>query len=213
MWLVISPFKPVTVAISTHTSRVGCDGGRKMESLHKLKISTHTSRVGCDRRCAVCPHSLLISTHTSRVGCDDVCQTNRNSKTWYFYSHIPCGMWQVLLFQGWEVSSISTHTSRVGCDLCHRIRNWLYSYFYSHIPCGMWLRHMLRWQEQQHFYSHIPCGMWRNNVHADQIRSRISTHTSRVGCDVADALALGRDNDFYSHIPCGMWLVYLFLQM
>ena len=34
--------------ISTHTSRVGCDHGRKQSIWEKSQISTHTSRVGCD---------------------------------------------------------------------------------------------------------------------------------------------------------------------
>ena len=57
-----------------------------------INISTHTSRVGCDicvcgqRRCCD------IFTHTSRVGCD--CSRYRAfTATANFYSHIPCGMW------------------------------------------------------------------------------------------------------------------------
>ena len=33
----------------------------------------------------------------------------------------------------------------------------------------------------------------------------ISTHTSRVGCDIKDEYTAYCFNDFYSHIPCGMW--------
>ena len=33
--------------ISTHTSRVGCDG-RENNRMKPVSISTHTSRVGCD---------------------------------------------------------------------------------------------------------------------------------------------------------------------
>ena len=122
-----------------------------------------------------------ISTHTSRVGCDmyrcQSCQT-----FWYFYSHIPCGMWH-------------------GCgDCCFLFKN-----FYSHIPCGMWpavtrdlkidavflLTHPV-WDvtpvpttsgnPQKYFYSHIPCGMWQRRHHLE--------------------IEL---KHFYSHIPCGMW--------
>ena len=32
----------------------------------------------------------------------------------------------------------------------------------------------------------------------------ISTHTSRVGCDLDRLLDTYFDTDFYSHIPCGM---------
>ena len=34
---------------------------------------------------------------------------------------------------------------------------------------------------------------------------RISTHTSRVGCDKNISQLKTRLNNFYSHIPCGMW--------
>ena len=123
---------------------------------------------------------------------------------------------------------ISTHTSRVGCD-CKSIIFWPFpANFYSHIPCGMWpvkvlpsvilviflLTHPV-WDVTKteryfkrcsnNFYSHIPCGMWRLNRRTVIHQLRISTHTSRVGCDTFDkSLAFGISN-FYSHIPCGMW--------
>ena len=60
----------ISLKISTHTSRVGCDL-RAVVSCFQFKISTHTSRVGCDSLKHLCLFVLiLISTHTSRVGCD-----------------------------------------------------------------------------------------------------------------------------------------------
>ena len=79
--------------ISTHTSRVGCDGDVMdwskgfsafllthpvwdvttviYQPLAAEEISTHTSRVGCDFVAPEeVPDILAISTHTSRVGCD-----------------------------------------------------------------------------------------------------------------------------------------------
>ena len=35
-----------------------------------------------------------------------------------------------------------------------------------------------------HFYSHIPCGMWLSYIWSIKITKIISTHTSRVGCDI-----------------------------
>ena len=55
--------------ISTHTSRVGCDG-HGLHLYYLFEISTHTSRVGCDLSDADCDRLARISTHTSRVGCD-----------------------------------------------------------------------------------------------------------------------------------------------
>ena len=102
-----------------------------------VKISTRTSRVGCDRLLsnpvyagkvfllthpvwdvtnAFCRHINLtdISTHTSRVGCDREA-FYKGYRFSNFYSHIPCGMWQVRM-----VGAIQHEN------------------FYSHIPCGMW---------------------------------------------------------------------------
>ena len=80
----------------------------------------------------------------------------------------------------------------------------------------------------KHFYSHIPCGMWRNihtkfetimefllthpvwdvtlSVHLIYATLIISTHTSRVGCDLNVSFVFHNVTNFYSHIPCGMWL-------
>ena len=62
----------------------------KLEYL--LQISTHTSRVGCDGIDMINNSILYISTHTSRVGCDDVSDVFITFG-FNFYSHIPCGMW------------------------------------------------------------------------------------------------------------------------
>ena len=58
-------------AISTHTSRVGCDAKNRRKKLRQ-SISTHTSRVGCDGEKARNYIVFDISTHTSRVGCDSI---------------------------------------------------------------------------------------------------------------------------------------------
>ena len=103
----------------------------------------------------------LISTHTSRVGCDSY---HLKQIRWlqHFYSHIPCGMWRYF-FQSSTV------------DWCN---------FYSHIPCGMWPKKETAKKAETNFYSHIPCGMWREIVGRRLWPTGISTHTSRVGCDL-----------------------------
>ena len=153
-----------------------------------------------------------------------------------------------------ELQEISTHTSRVGCDRIRFPSYWgIFDNFYSHIPCGMWQKNHIRFSVFYHFYSHIPCGMWqmpdRNGQRYSQFllthpvwdvtktwtRSwnwhTISTHTSRVGCDVLSirnnpfirssthTSRVGCDKvylllhflywNFYSHIPCGMWPLYI----
>ena len=101
-----------------------------------------------------------------------------------FYSHIPCGMW---------LTSPPTDDT-------------VAENFYSHIPCGMWLcsGYMIL-RPTLHFYSHIPCGMWLYYIDPGDSDFKISTHTSRVGCDWRFLPGCSRQGDFYSHIPCGMW--------
>ena len=146
---------------------------------------------------------------------------------------------------------ISTHTSRVGCDPLATAALKLLIHFYSHIPCGMWhFTTFHEWLYSKNFYSHIPCGMWRSAVPYSLIGMKfllthpvwdvtqvsgtvydiyeISTHTSRVGCDLHaqekirnissfllthpvwdvtqnPTVFLIWQKNFYSHIPCGMW--------
>ena len=60
----------VSLSISTHTSRVGCDQCN-FWYCWIYYISTHTSRVGCDIIPCNGSKPPVISTHTSRVGCDN----------------------------------------------------------------------------------------------------------------------------------------------
>ena len=114
-------------------------------------------------------------------------------------------MWPLLSVDfSWHIN-ISTHTSRVGCDTTATPVEVSTMYFYSHIPCGMWQIAEAVNDEPVNFYSHIPCGMWQQNHCFLCIAVRISTHTSRVGCD-DKPIGLNRSiKNFYSHIPCGMW--------
>ena len=51
--------------------------------------------VTIDSRKEVIP--LEISTHTSRVGCDAIPSTFLSLSMLNFYSHIPCGMWLIII--------------------------------------------------------------------------------------------------------------------
>ena len=42
------------------------------------------------------PAAYHISTHTSRVGCDYMRVSRNYFVDYYFYSHIPCGMWPII---------------------------------------------------------------------------------------------------------------------
>ena len=77
--------------------------------------------------------------------------------------------------------------------------------FYSHIPCGMWLTVVK-----------VTAGILKISTHTSRVGCDtkvrycmailwISTHTSRVGCDRDQRGQYDHSDDFYSHIPCGMW--------
>ena len=117
-----------------------------------------------------------------------------DASKYYFYSHIPCGMWLLrwelrssrrrflLTHPVWDVTNswycqiqkrnISTHTSRVGCDWYPLYLFLHLPNFYSHIPCGMWQIWLADCYWLWYFYSHIPCGMWqswtKNHIAATQ---------------------------------------------
>ena len=161
---------------------MGCDDNITNFNFQQ-KISTHTSRVGCDTFRRSYSRISSISTHTSRVGCDQSLESF-TQKTTHFYSHIPCGMW--LVSNLWASHFVL--------------------YFYSHIPCGMWQSALEGYLGGLHFYSHIPCGMWLQTseqrvyrwkfllthpvwdvttpLRFHSVMPEISTHTSRVGCDL-----------------------------
>ena len=145
----------------------------------------------------------------------------------HFYPHIPCGMWRIpklkhfvllrflLTHPVWDVTIINAAQAVVESN------------FYSHIPGGMWQDSITISSTFDNFYSHIPCGMWRmtkkkwrsRNIFllthpvwdvtlsytATSAAGKISTHTSRVGCDGFQGNRSSLFFNFYSHIPCGMW--------
>ena len=127
--------------------------------------------------------------------------------TVYFYSHIPCGMWQEPSWESLDLLEISTHTSRVGCDTVNGADN----------P-----------EEWGFLLTHPVWDVTPNRTRKRPTMRKISTHTSRVGCDGErkDLFRRGkgfllthpvwdvtksvlhcpfRRKNFYSHIPCGMW--------
>ena len=105
-----------TLTISTHTSRVGCDAALPAAFVVSADFYSHIPCGMWQKMRNILVHIVrfllthpvwdvtfvqislnlmtLISTHTSRVGCDP--RSGRNSPhRIHFYSHIPCGMWQV----------------------------------------------------------------------------------------------------------------------
>ena len=104
--------------------------------------------------------------------------------TVYFYSHIPCGMWQEPSWESLDLLEISTHTSRVGCDTVNGADN----------P-----------EEWGFLLTHPVWDVTPNRTRKRPTMRKISTHTSRVGCDDTYGGEKRLLLHFYSHIPCGMW--------
>ena len=112
----------------------------------------------------------------------------------YFY----CTSWQ--FFQMIVKWRISPTTEQIMFTF-----SILLFHFYSHIPYGMWripkLKHfvLLRFLLTHPVWdvTFFCCACWR--------WEKISTHTSRVGCDRIYCCLCRFCDNFYSHIPCGMW--------
>ena len=136
MWHSLIYFFELVSNISTHTSRVGCDGVWFVINIICRYFYSHIP-------CGMWPLTYMLLFVLL-----------------YFYSHIPCGMWPYYDCFYSFFSNISTHTSRVGCDTPSLYAFNTALYFYSHIPCGMWLTFSFLNFFLSNFYSHIPCGMW-----------------------------------------------------
>ena len=182
MWLCIYVMNLCKSHISTHTSRVGCDG---YVSVHPCEfiISTHTSRVGCDFDAFFYLCCVLISTHTSRVGCDQVWKDLWSDKIIFLLTH---PVWDVTCFL--LTLSRMSHTFLLTHPVWDVTTNWQ-----TQLKTSTFLLTHPVWDVTEikrevntlisDFYSHIPCGMWPVVPQlVDQCRG-ISTHTSRVGCD------------------------------
>ena len=183
MWLVRPNFKPIIIPISTHTSRVGCDL-YLVQNMQLLDISTHTSRVGCDTFLPHCP--LRPENFYSHIPCGMWPYSLQPSSTsiFNFYSHIPCGMWLMYTVAYLLIFDFYSHIPCGMWPIWYNLYTCSGCYFYSHIPCGMWRQLGEMSGIGRNFYSHIPCGMWQYVCACVCGKSSISTHTSRVGCDI-----------------------------
>ena len=151
-----------------------------------------------------------------------------------FYSHIPCGMWRKAE-RGIPAHHISTHTSRVGCDSKARLSWCIKNKFLLTHPVWdvtpvaghgntvskpfllthpVWDVTRQTWERNRGRKFLLTHPVWDVTVQLFYPFKRpfvISTHTSRVGCDIIKHIELCKINYFYSHIPCGMWLICIVL--
>ena len=124
----------------------------------------------------------------------------------YFYSHIPCGMW-LIHPEPQECTTIFLLTHPVW-DVTWwpgRGNRRLLTFLLTH-PVWDVTNYPKQWEAKKKFLlthpvwdvTKICCSQWSVYI--------ISTHTSRVGCDYVWANWVQASPHFYSHIPCGMWL-------
>ena len=160
---------------------MGCDCGVLATST-AFRISTHTSRVGCDF--PEIRKGWLCANFYSHIPCG-MWRTSRllDPGGCYFYSHIPCGMWRVWDYSAWRLQRfLLTHPvwDVTYCGECGCKFDW---FLLTHpvwdvtMPCGLPVFHVIFllthpvWDVTLFFCSAVmPC--------------KISTHTSRVGCDI-----------------------------
>ena len=192
--------------ISTHTSRVGCDGYRAEVWSWKYHFYSH---IPCGMWLSFPTWTAVqerISTHTSRVGCDVATERQMYTNLKFLLTH-----------PVWDVT-------RTILGIFRPIRN-----FYSHIPCGMWhsrvttnvfiisflLTHPvwdvtpIRPMISAIFKFLLTHPVWDVTTRQPQgIRRRRFLLTHPVW-DVTDPQTKSTTaaKNFYSHIPCGMWLI------
>ena len=149
-----------------------------------------------------------------------------------FYSHIPCGMWQIIsLLIGWLArfllthpvwdvtfslhseclqSGISTHTSRVGCDALDE-SDWEVLQISTHtsrVGCDGG-GHV---SDRSHTGFLLTHPVWDVTMYWKARKILLKFLLTHPVWDVT-AHACGNRHPkahFYSHIPCGMWLLALF---
>ena len=156
---------------------------KEVKAYAKETISTHTSRVGCDSWKCIRKWIHDISTHTSRVGCDLFFEV---SDFFYlkFYSHIPCGMWHHKLWQRWLYRSFL---------LTHPVWDVTWRRYCENSYCNRFLLTHPVWDVTdlrgfgcssiKEFLLTHPVWDVTLSMQSSLLVHRISTHTSRVGCD------------------------------
>ena len=139
---------------------MGCDPFPVLIIINNSQISTHTSRVGCDLSQPYGCTLLTISTHTSRVGCDN-----------------PNGPLDRYL-------KISTHTSRVGCDFeQRRYERRGFRFLLTHPVWDVTTSNCIFSSMCLFLLTHPVWDVTGSLFVFTDVANKISTHTSRVGCD------------------------------
>ena len=125
----------------------------------------------------------------------------------HFYLHIPCGMWRIPKLK---------HFVLLRFLLTHPMWDVTKTEFITCISLWFLLTHPV-WDVTSSTIDAMPfpdISTHTSRVGCDLLcchalqGSIISTHTSRVGCDQYEHSLPNISWHFYSHIPCGMWRCY-----
>ena len=152
----------------------------------------------------------------------------RREDSWVFnfYSHIPCGMWQIpLCLPEWRKKFLLTHPVW-DVTMCRRIQRQQRKFLLTHPVWDVTSSYSAKTQSSAFLLTHpvwdvtfrlvfccychiflLTHPVWDVTFLLAQVAAfcLISTHTSRVGCDLAAKQTATLLTYFYSHIPCGMW--------
>ena len=170
-------------------------------------ISIHASRMGCDWRCMFCHlSSSLISIHASRMGCDSSAASTSSNRI-YFNPRIPYGMRLALTVpRGYFSKFQSTHPVwDATTSLRIAIRGQAFQSTHPVWDATTKAKPSYIKSLISIHASRMGCDLLTLPIH---VRQLISIHASRMGCDttlIAGGLEI---RDFNPRIPYGMRLFF-----
>ena len=101
---------------------------------------------------------------------------------------------------------ISIHAPRAGCDV-KSLASCAYSFYFNpRTPCGVRRRVYSSISQRKIFQSTHPVRGATGSARRRQVRSGISIHAPRAGCDNAWRYITRRQTDFNPRTPCGVRL-------
>ena len=200
-------FNPLS-QISIHAPRAGCDllirsctftissdfnprtpcGVRRTDSQHgggnKIFQSTHPVRgATLIRSCTFTISSVFQSTHPVRGATAST--KSQHTALAHFNPRTPCGVRRHFFHAELLRSLISIHAPRAGCDSSAWLIALLSAIRFqsTHPVRGATASTKSQHTALAHFNPRTPCGVRRHFFHAELLRSLISIHAPRAGCD------------------------------
>ena len=170
----------ITIIVSIHAPRVGCDSRYIAKSLiFRTFQFTHPVWGATPARVVVVLYSLFQFTHPVWGATDHVLGELGSRKFQFthpvwgatpapiidgitlkgFNSRTPCGVRPVTVFIIARDIAVSIHAPRVGCDSRQPVQTHMHPSFNSRTPCGVRLRHLQASDRRDRFNSRTPCGV------------------------------------------------------